>query len=544
MRKERLASASVAEFLRKHRHLILDRWLSSVRHLPKGRELDLPALRDDIITLLRDLADTIDVAKRTKEVQGPVAVTQEHAHVRLDQGYSVSELLVEYSILRETIIDVYREQGLDDAYGLLVLNVGLDQIMMRTVETFIAVRQRTSAALDRISSAAVGSRGLDAFLKELITVLVETVDVVDTVTVLLRERDMLHVRASVGFDEESTSRFSVRIGEGFAGRIAHTRKPFAVRNANADPLVDSAHVGRGVRGLYGVPLLFEGELVGVVHMGSLTAFEFEQEDQRLLTQVAARAAAAIVHHQLRNQLDEARESFVNVLAHDLKSPLATIRGLAALGMRHAATTDDRIATERFRKIDNQVDHMVRLLDDLLDARLLEAGRLSIRKARLDLCEVVKEAVDEACTTTTRHRIRFNPKCEATIEADRVRIVQVMSNLLGNAIKYSPNGGTIQVEVARKRSEVVVSVRDQGVGIAPENLTSIFREYERTRSGSRVASGHGLGLFIASQLVSAHGGRIWAESTPGKGSTFSFSLPDVSAPPRAPRAGSKRPRSRR
>jgi signal transduction histidine kinase len=279
-------------------------------------------------------------------------------------------------------------------------------------------------------------------------------------------------------------------------------------------------------------------------MGSLTAYEFTEDDKRLLAQVATRAATAIVQHQLRSALDEERESFVNVLAHDLKSPLTTIRGLSYLGIRHADAKGDRHTGERFRKIDHQVDHMVRLLDDLLDARLLAAGKLSIRREPLDYCALVHEAVEEAQAATRTHRIRVKACASAAVHADRTRLVQILGNLLGNAIKYSPEGGTIVVTVKVDGGEVRTSIRDRGVGIAADQLERIFGRYKRAKSGSKVASGHGLGLSIARHLVRAHGGRIWAESAPGKGSTFHFTLPIAGAPRKRSRATPRRRRSRR
>lgn len=220
-----------------------------------------------------------------------------------------------------------------------------------------------------------------------------------------------------------------------------------------------------------------------------------------------------------------REDFLGMVVHDLRTPLGAIRSLAYVTSRHLEDSGDHVSAQRVRRIDGQVDRMNRLLGDILDRTLAERGRLSVIRGPVDLAALVHDAVEDWRTTTSLHQLVVESPERCVVVGDRDRLIQILNNLLSNAIKYSPSGGRILVRVEQTGDEVLTSIHDQGVGIAPEDRQRIFEPYSRTPAAERgEARGAGLGLFVTCVLVKAHGGRLWVESEVGQGSTFRFSLP--------------------
>lgn len=217
-----------------------------------------------------------------------------------------------------------------------------------------------------------------------------------------------------------------------------------------------------------------------------------------------------------------QREFMSAVAHDLRNPLTVIRGQAERLLRrsgaHASELQDIMGASA---------QLERMIEDLLDSSALESGNLHIEREEVELEDVLNEATRTASMLSDRHSILLRPIGHPLrICCDRLRLQQVLGNLLENAIKYSPDGGQIGVTLRDLESEASISIRDQGLGIPHEEADTIFRAFGRTSVARTFAvPGTGLGLSIAKGLVQAHGGRIWAESDgAGKGSTFSFTLP--------------------
>lgn len=224
----------------------------------------------------------------------------------------------------------------------------------------------------------------------------------------------------------------------------------------------------------------------------------------------------------RRALERLQQEFIVMVTHDLKTPLTSIKGLAQLMLRRQAYSEPSLTT-----IVGQSNHLERLVNDLLDVARMEAGRLDLQIARVDLGDLVERAVDQAQATTSRHTIRAEiPEQPIVHEWDGDRIGQVLQNLLANAIKYSPDGGEIVVRVADdpERQEVGLSVLDQGMGISPESIPKLFSRFYRAEGSMTAGEGLGLGLYISRSLVTAHGGQIAVESCLDQGSTFTVTLP--------------------
>ena len=229
----------------------------------------------------------------------------------------------------------------------------------------------------------------------------------------------------------------------------------------------------------------------------------------------------------RRAVERLQRDFLAMVTHELRSPLASLKGFAQL-LRRRRTYDEHAV----EVILTQATRLERLIGDLLDVSRIEAGQLELRRAPVNLVEVVHAAAARAQALTRMHAVRVEaPERPLVGRWDRGRLEQVLDNLLSNAIKYSPDGGKIVIAVEDRGGDVRVSVSDQGMGLAPDQLGRLFQRFFRTaQARASGAQGLGLGLYISKSLVEAHGGRIWAVSEPGRGSTFTFALPYTSSGP--------------
>ncbi len=230
----------------------------------------------------------------------------------------------------------------------------------------------------------------------------------------------------------------------------------------------------------------------------------------------------------QKELDRMRSDLVSTASHELRTPLALIKGYIATLRRPDISLDNEREQRFLANIDQAVDRLARLIDDLLSASRIEAGRLELRLQLIDLGQIVLDVLDRLKPQAGNCQLvaELNYE-ERAVQADPDRIEQVLFNLLGNALKFSPDGGvvTVQVKNLDNPASVLISVKDQGKGIPPQEIDRIFEKFYRVQDGLvKKTSGVGLGLYICKSIVEAHGGHIWVESTPGQGSTFNFTLP--------------------
>jgi signal transduction histidine kinase len=213
------------------------------------------------------------------------------------------------------------------------------------------------------------------------------------------------------------------------------------------------------------------------------------------------------------------------VAHDLRNPMTAIKaGMTIVNKFNSAMSLDQVQVQ-LSVLKRQVDRMDRLLKDFLDITLLDTGRFEMRLEITDLREAVRASVELFKSTVPSHSILFTSSEEAVpVNADPDRIEQIVNNLVSNAIKYSPGGGTVRVDVNSDLSHAVVSVNDDGVGISESDLARIFQPFQRLGTRNVNAEGFGLGLYMARRLVEAHGGKLEVESVLGKGSSFRLVIP--------------------
>jgi len=226
---------------------------------------------------------------------------------------------------------------------------------------------------------------------------------------------------------------------------------------------------------------------------------------------------------------EVKSDFISTASHELRTPLTVINSYLEMFEDGMLGTLDDNQNEKFAVIRSQTDHMIRLVEDMLDTLKLESRKFKIQKQSLKLDEIAKSAVDEVSRLADLKEHAMSLKINGElprIKGDRQRIKQVFGNLLTNAIKYTPNKGRINVELKNENGHLLVSISDNGVGIAEEEHDKIFEKFYTVggKSLTRESERMGLGLTIAKGIVEAHGGRIWVESKLDKGSTFFFTLP--------------------
>ncbi len=244
------------------------------------------------------------------------------------------------------------------------------------------------------------------------------------------------------------------------------------------------------------------------------------------------------------ELERLRAEFLGMVSHELRVPLTSIKGSAATALRASPTPDPAVVQQFLRIIDEQADHMHSLIDDLLDAGRIEAGTLAVGPEPTEVASLVEQARNMFLSGEGRHPVQIDlPPDLPRVMADRGRIVQVLTNLLSNAARHSPESSPIRVSAEREGVHVAISVSDKGQGVPLDQLPHLFRKSARV-GGDRGIRGSGLGLAICKGLVEAHGGRIRAESGgAGLGTRFTFTLPVAEAAGTGAAAGLARGPSR-
>lgn len=226
----------------------------------------------------------------------------------------------------------------------------------------------------------------------------------------------------------------------------------------------------------------------------------------------------------KKELDKQSKDSVSVVSHELRTPITSLKIAAQFLQKKFAEKGDETTAEQLEKMNRQIDKMKNIIADLMDTTQIEHGTIKLQKDKFDFNLLVQEIVDEIKVTTGR-KIRIKGAAASTVYADAFRIGQVITNLLSNAARYSPEGKEIHVLISSDATSVTCRVRDFGPGISSEQQQKIFERFYRANEMEHLTHiGLGLGLYISSEIIKLHNGKIWVESRAGKGSTFSFMLP--------------------
>jgi signal transduction histidine kinase len=402
-----------------------------------------------------------------------------------------------------------------------------------------------------IAKILVTERELEAMLQQLLACLIETLEAAEAGVLLLYDPSdgRLAVRAAHGYDLASLEQIRLVPGEARCGKAFQTGLPelystpetITAVMANMTPenrerfRVATTGLRKAVSAVC-TPLITSQTKVGVLMLENLCQpGSFVQADLPFLQAVAGLIARSIESARLNHErqetlaLDEAnrlKAELISTLAHEMRTPLTSIKGYSTALLMEEVTFSPETQREFLQFIDEECDVLQGLIHDLLESSIIDAGLLRLELQPVRLPRLAKSVTDDMARRTEEHRFLLDfLEHFPILDADPDRIAQVLRNLLDNAVKYSPQGGLIVVRGVVREDEVVISVADQGVGIAPEHLNRLFEKFFRAKSGlGRHVVGSGLGLPISRTIVESHGGHIWAESQVGQGTTLYFTLP--------------------
>ena len=358
------------------------------------------------------------------------------------------------------------------------------------------------------------------------------------------EREEFHVRATDRLPHELVEAHRatpIRKGEGALGRLAMTREPVEIHDialeAGYPTHLREILIRSGYRSVLAVPLLREDHLLGALAVNRSGPGEFDAEVVALLKTFATQSALAIQNARLYREIeDKSREleaasrhksEFLANMSHELRTPLNAIIGFSeVLSERMFGEINEKQA-EYIGDILQSGQHLLSLINDILDLSKIEAGRMELELGNFDLPSVIESTLTLVRERAVRRGITLGRVIDerlGAICADERKVKQVLLNLLSNALKFTPEGGKIDVRAAVLDGAAEISVADTGVGIAPEDQETVFEEFRQVGTAYKKVEGTGLGLAISRKFIELHGGRIWVKSTVGIGSTFSFTLP--------------------
>jgi len=394
-------------------------------------------------------------------------------------------------------------------------------------------KDRRLLTILEIAKILATEQDLETMLQKFLSCLSETLEAAEAGILLLDDPSdgRLTVRAAQGYDLASLRQIRLAPGEPLCGKAFQTCQaelyptPEAIAAARADMMPANREMFRAVtagqrqpQSAICIPLITDQTKLGVLVLENLgQPGSFVRADLPFLQDVADLIALSIENARLNQErqaaqaLDEAnrlKSELISTLAHEMRTPLTSIKGYSTALLMEETTFSPETQQEFLQIIDEECDVLQDLIHDLLESSIIDAGLLRLEPQPVMLPRLAQNVTDDI-----------------VVDADPDRIAQVLRNLLDNAVKYSPQGGLVVVRGEVREDEVVISVADQGVGIAPEDLNRLFEKFFRVKSAlGRHVVGSGLGLPIAQTIVESHGGRIWAESQLRQGSTFYFTLP--------------------
>jgi len=435
-------------------------------------------------------------------------------------------------------------QTFADQAVIAIENVRLfKELQARTAELTQSVEQLT--ALGQVSRAVTSTLDVEAVLD---TVVSRARQLAGADGCLIYEYDeatqQFHSRVTDNLDAayaEALRGAPIRKGEGVSGRAAEMREPVQVADMTQPSAYQSSvrdiTLRAGFRAVLSVPLLREDEIIGSLILIRKIPGEFSAEIVELLNTFATQSALAIQNARLFREIEDKsrqlevasqhKSEFLANMSHELRTPLNAIIGFSEVLSERMFGELNEKQDEYLKDIYSSGQHLLSLINDILDLSKIEAGRMELELADFSLPAAIDNALTLVRERASRHGIRLGSAIDdrvGMIRGDERKVKQVLLNLLSNALKFTPEGGRIDVRAAMNDRMAEISVADTGVGIAPEDQEAIFEEFRQVGTADKKVEGTGLGLALSRKFIELHGGRIWVKSQSGEGSTFSFTLP--------------------
>ncbi len=417
------------------------------------------------------------------------------------------------------------------------------ELQARTAQLTRSVEQLT--ALGDVGRTLSSTLDLDAVLQTIVTRASQLAGT-DACSVFEYDEatEAFYLRATHNLDEEVVAlarRTPTRKGEGVQGRMAVTRQPVQIPDIAEEgvyrgPMRDIL-LRTGTRAVLAIPMLREDQLIGGLTVNRKTPGEFAPEVIELLRTFATQSALAIQNARLFREIaDKSRQleaasqhksEFLANMSHELRTPLNAIIGFSEVLTERMFGELNEKQDEYLKDIYASGQHLLSLINDILDLSKIEAGRMELELTDFHLPEAISNALTLVRGRAGRRDIALHQAVDqglGQIRGDERKIKQVLLNLLSNALKFTPEGGRVDVRASVVDSKAEISVTDTGVGIAPEDQEAVFEEFRQVGTADKKVEGTGLGLALSRKFIELHGGRIWVKSQVGMGSTFTFTLP--------------------
>jgi len=362
----------------------------------------------------------------------------------------------------------------------------------------------------------------------------------DAGLIYVLEGDAYRVEVALGASQayrDYISGVSIQAGEPtLVGRVGAERRTVQILDALADPgytMARALELG-GFRTMLGVPMLEAERVIGVIVLWRETVSPFDDRTVELVSTFAAQGAIAIQNVQTARELELAsghKSEFLASMSHELRTPLNAVIGFSDVLLEGLFGGLNERQEEYVRDIRDSGRHLLELINEILDLSKVEAGRMELEPSVVSLPALLEAGMALVRERAVRQALDVSLSVAddvGEVWADETKLKQVVVNLLTNAVKFTPSGGSVQARASAAGDEVVVTVRDTGVGIAEEDLGRIFEAFQRG-DRRRSVEGTGLGLTLSKRFVELHGGRIWVSSSVGEGSEFGFAIPRGALP---------------
>lgn len=394
--------------------------------------------------------------------------------------------------------------------------------------------------LHRLSRLLLSSETMERIVGESVRIVAEMLDC-EKMALLLNDEHancLVAMSSAVGLDESQVEGLRITLdAPSLAATVFRTKTPLVSNDAPNDAWVNRHMVELlGIESLLAVPLTTGPKPIGVLKAMNAQKGFFSDDDVRFAMLLGGQVGALVessMGRQRERQLvqklreaDRTKSEFVSMLAHELKGPMTTILGFSETLKQQWGRVPDEKKLSIIDIVAKETGRLSRLVNDLLDVSRMEAGTLRYELSPVSLAELLESIVTVHTSLSAQHLVVNDlPPDLPKVLADNDRLRQVFINLLTNATRYSPEGTAVRVRAREVPGEgtVEVSVTDEGIGISEQDRDRIFSKFSMLPKPGWVKKGTGLGLFITKGIVEAHGGRIWVESEPGKGSTFAFTL---------------------
>lgn len=330
--------------------------------------------------------------------------------------------------------------------------------------------------------------------------------------------------------EKKGSQYTFQKGKGLPGRIWASKKAAWVIDVTVDNNFPRAPLAikAGLHGTIGFPILINKNIVGVMEFFSSSLQKPDQGLLKLFQALGKQIGLFMQRKEAERALEEINErknEFISMASHELKTPITTLKVIAELLKHRLKKKPDSQYLYLLTGMDEQLSRLTRLIDDLLDINKIEQGKLIFKMKKLDINKLIKKIVTDMHYHTKTHKIKIVGEAKNKVMADMERIRQVLINLLSNAIKYSPKADKIVIRVGEDADCIKISVQDYGFGITKQDQKLVFnRFYRANKRHGKYITGFGLGLYISNEIVKRHAGKLLVESTLGKGSIFSLTIP--------------------